>query len=99
MYEQAIRLDPACGLAWRMKGYTLRALKRYEEALAAYEQAISLDATDAEASTGKGNTLYDLKRYSVNGKTLTTHCILKQTAHLATTKNSAAVHYRVLDFP
>jgi tetratricopeptide (TPR) repeat protein len=35
-YEQAIRLDPTFGLAWRMKGYTFRALKRYEEALAAY---------------------------------------------------------------
>src|SRR5260221_14748310 len=49
-YEQAIRLDPTYGLAWRMKGYTLRALKRYEAALAAYEQAISLDATDAQRS-------------------------------------------------
>src|SRR5437763_10608738 len=62
-YEQALRLDPTYGLAWCMKGYTLRALNRAEEALTAYEQPSSLDATDVEACVGKGNTIYDLKRY------------------------------------
>jgi tetratricopeptide (TPR) repeat protein len=62
-YEKAIQLDPGYGIAYRMKGYTLHALKRDEEALAAYEQAIALDSTDAGAYSGKGDVLYGLKRY------------------------------------
>ena len=58
-----IRLDSSYVLAWRMKGLTLHALKRYEEALTAYKQAISLDPTDVQAYIGKGDILYDLKRY------------------------------------
>lgn len=42
-YEQAIHLDSNYGLAYCMKGYICRYLKRYEESLIAYEQVTRLD--------------------------------------------------------
>ena len=48
---------------WLKEGFTLNALKRYEEALAAYDQAIRLDPNYAKAYNGKGVALRDLKRY------------------------------------
>ena len=48
---------------WFEEGYTLRDLKRYQEALAAYKQAIRLDPNYAAAYNGKGYALNGLKRY------------------------------------
>ena len=45
------------------KGSMLRALKRYEEALAVYEQAIHFYPHSAVAYNNKGNALMDLNRY------------------------------------
>ena len=56
---------------WLKEGFTLNALKRYEEALAAYEQAIRLNPNDANAYHGKGVALSGLKRYEEAGQAFT----------------------------
>ena len=61
-YDQAIRLDPTYGLAHRMKGYTLRVLKKYEEALATYEEASHLEPNDVSIWRHIGDVLTALER-------------------------------------
>src|SRR5260370_31468337 len=61
-FEQAISLDPNRGLAYRMKGRALHALRRHEEALAVFEQAVLLDETSADTSHRNGASLFALHR-------------------------------------
>ena len=45
------------------RGVTLKALKRFEEALASYDRALAVRPDYAEAFSNRGNTLQELKRF------------------------------------
>lgn len=68
-YDKALKIEPSNSAVWLYKGYTLRQLKRYEEAIAAIDKAIEINKNwdtqfIGEAWSSKGwILLYKLGRY------------------------------------
>jgi tetratricopeptide (TPR) repeat protein len=60
---KAIQLKPDNTKTWRDRGYPLKSLKRYEEALESFDKSIQLNPNDAGTWFIRGLTLGDLKRY------------------------------------
>jgi len=63
-YEQAIKSQPDCSLAWFSRGWALRRLGRYEEAVFSYDEGNKITSDDHLAWFGRGNALKKLNRYS-----------------------------------
>jgi pimeloyl-ACP methyl ester carboxylesterase/Flp pilus assembly protein TadD len=61
--EEATRLEPGNARYWRSQGDCLRAMERYEEALAAYDKALSLNEGAADIWSEKAWLLNRLHRY------------------------------------
>lgn len=63
LLERALKLDGRSARIWTKLGLTLRALKRFNEALTAFGAAIACDATAAAAWSAQGGTLSMLGRH------------------------------------
>ncbi len=64
LYEQAIKTEPDCSLAWFSRGWALRRLGRYEEAVLSYDEGNKITSDDHLAWFGRGNALKKINRFS-----------------------------------
>ena len=62
-FTKCLELNPKNKVAWEDKGYALRKLGRYEEAIRCYDRALEIDPRDAVAWYNKGIALDNLRRY------------------------------------
>gem|GEM_PF-3270228 len=60
--EEAVRARPTSASAWSVRGYTLSAAGRKDEALEAYAKASGLDARDLSSRVNRGAVLLELGR-------------------------------------
>ncbi len=59
-----VALDPAYSEGHNNRGNALRALARYEAALASFDRAIAINPNSADAYVNRGNTLQDQARHA-----------------------------------
>ena len=62
-FTKALGFNPKHARAWRNKGYALKDLKRYEEAINCFDNALEIDSKVARAWRNKGYALENLGRY------------------------------------
>jgi tetratricopeptide (TPR) repeat protein len=64
LYDRLLALDPTDAAAWHHRGYALRRLGRYEEALVAFDRELELAPVNTEAiHSNRGYCLQGLGRY------------------------------------
>ena len=56
-FDRAVKLSPAKGEVWNLRGVCLYNLKRYDEALDSFESAIKADPSLVAAWRNKGSLL------------------------------------------
>src|SRR5262245_8719777 len=59
----AVPVHPQAAAAHEDRGNALKALRRFDEALASYDRALALKRDYAEAFNNRGNALRELKRF------------------------------------
>ena len=64
LLDRAVALQPHFAPLHNNRGIALRALERWDEALASYERALALHSAYPDAHTNRGNVLYELGRYT-----------------------------------
>ena len=62
-FNKALKLAPGITQYWIHKGFLLRRLGRYEEALGAFDEAIHLEPTAAKTWHHRGLTLMNMQSY------------------------------------
>ena len=63
VFDQALKIDRACAIAWNYRGNALSALKRYAEALDHYDRATFLQPNYHQAWFNRGLLLVEMGAY------------------------------------
>lgn len=63
LYDQLVRIQPDVAEWWIRFGWSLRATRRYEDALQAFARADALDPNAYWSAYGEGLTYWNLRRY------------------------------------
>jgi len=86
LMTRALAINPGHAASHGNRGTSLRALKRYDEALACFERELALEPDDAEALYNRGATLHDLGAFE--------DAVASYDLSLTLQPGAAATHYK-----